>query len=399
MRLNKRKTVLGILTVFLLIAIILIIIIFNKSKDVAPTTADNTQKTHKSSQSSVIYGEVTKEDLAIQDKQYDETKEVHETEETLKTIFESKKDTSKLGSYNLSQPIIVENSNFPGMSRKIIGNYNGYIFMYRNANEILYYDPSKKETFSLTDGVTKAFPSSNTPYILFEKKNDKGYTLYSYDFIKNTDGFEEIVKIASSAIDFGRQGEFNYFAIQEQPNKYFYQPIPKSSIEAEEIGFRDFSSDLAQPYKDYVISYSKSDNSLYKLQFGKSPKKLFGLPNYSDLKYLVHLKVNPFRTDKLIYIASFSNIDGDLTGKKVTINGTTCPDLQNITNAEWIDGESIIYTIDSEAGELQLYNFRTAENYVLANGVSTFTYNHKDKSVYYNETSDNVIKKITINQN
>ncbi|MCU7666996.1 hypothetical protein [Bacillus thuringiensis] len=398
MRLNKRKTVLGILTGFLLFAIILIIILFSKSNEATPNTVDDAQKTKKNPQSSVIYGEVTKEDLALQDKQYEENKEVHEPEDTSKTIFETKKDTSKLGSYNLSQPIIVENSNFPGMSRKIIGNYNGYIFMYRNANEILYYDPSKKETFSLTDGVTKAFPSFNTPYILFEKESDKGYTLYSYDFIKNTDGFEEIVKTANSAIDFGRQGEFNYFAIQEQPNTYFYQPIPKSSFEAEEIGFRDFVSNSVQPYKDYVISYSKSDNSLYKLQFGKSPQKLFGLPNYSDLKYLVHFKVNPFRTDKLIYIASFSNIDGDLTGKKVIINGTTCPDLQNITNVEWIDGESILYTIDSEAGELQLYNFRTAENYVLAKGVSTFTYNYKDKSIYYNETSDNVIKKITINQ-
>lgn len=402
LNLRNRKLIIGILSVFLLVALIVIFSLFNHS---SPNTNSSNETTTSSSsnqtinpETDVIYGDVTEEELLKKEQTIDQSKgEEEHTHYHTQTIFDTTKDTSSLNTYSISKPITLENSKVPGMSREIFASYKGFIFTYASGNEIFYYDPVKRETRSLTKDVTKVFPSFNKPYILFEKKTDKGYTLYRYNFVKNVNGFEDIVVLNNSAIDFGQHNEFNYFSIAEQPNTYFYQSIRGSSYEAEEIGFRSVASKKIEPYKDYLVSYSKADNALNKIVYGKEPEKLLELPKHDDLKYLIDLKVNPFRTDKLVYLASYSSIEDDLLGQKVILNGTTVPELINVIDMQWIDKESILYTADTDSGELYLFNLRTKEKIVLAINVATFKYNEDLKTINYIEVGDDSLKQISIN--
>ena len=405
MRNKNRKIILGIILVLILITVIMAISLLSKSKSSLQSNStdttlsktnsnDNAPKTINK-ETDIIYGDISDKEVATKEKQMDETKADYTLETTTETVFNTTKDTSTLDSYSLSNPVILENSVFPGMSREIFNSYKGYLFAYTNNNEILYYDPVKKETRSLTKDVTKVFPSFNEPYILFEKKTEKGYTLYRYNFIKNVDGFEDIIVLNSSAVDFGQHKEFNYFSILEQPSTYYYQSIRGSSYAAEEVGFKDVKVDKVQPYLDDLIGYSKADNALYKIIYGNEPKKLFELPKYDDYKYIVDFKVNPFRSDRLVYLASFTDIEGDITGKKVILNGMTVPDLIDVLSMEWVDSESILYTADTSNGELYLYNLKTNNQIILATNVATFSYNPDTKSIDYIQAGDNSAKEIT----
>lgn len=390
----NRKLVLVILSLFLLFAIFLSILLLNKGTE---DTSHLNEDIKNNDSPTVPINNGDEDEVSNPEEQVVHPEDNHEHNELPPTVFKEGKTT---GSYNLTNPLSIQGSNFPDFNRTIVSSQDGYVYVFNEKERsITYYNPIELLTYTVADNVNQAKYIQDNKMILFEQKNSKGYTLYLYDYQLNKNGFEEIATLESPAIDFGLTGEFVYYSVSEQPNKYMYQPIPTSSTDNQLIGFNQVdASNLVPDYSDGFFSYNQPNATFYKYKPGHKPEEYVSFPDLFKEKHLFMLSVNPFASDRFIYLSLFSDSEGMGIGTYTLINGTLSPDLIDVLDVKWIDRESIIYTKASLTEDLYLYNFRTKEKHLIANQVDTFAFDDKSHSIYYLEYGNSELNKIQINK-